>query len=325
VRNIGGQTLHWRSAPSLGSTTIAPPSGSVAPGQSQTVSVTQPGPASTASNISIVSDGGQTLVHFTCAPTPTPVPPAPTRTPTPPPAHANLVVSAPNKNASENCNGGPAAPYSITLNNTGSDVSVGWQFVAAGGWAIASPSSNTIGAGQTATVQVTPSVCPSPGTATTYQATLHLSFPQGGSQPDIQLSDVINGPPPVVNFVASFQATGNQRFNDTCYPINSTLPAITVTLDNTLSNVPVSWTWEGVTTDGTSVGSPWQWASPSPPSATVPAGQKTTMQATPLFPCPAVGGNTYTAGAVLQLTFPQGGSQGNPLLVYTVTEQTPVF
>jgi hypothetical protein len=93
----------------------------------------------------------------------------------------------------------PAGPYTVTLRNTG-NVPVTWRFdpVQFNGapnnqWATASKTTGTVGVNGTDSVVVTPNpaLCPPPGATWTGLAYLRLSFPQGGSQPDLALTDNI--------------------------------------------------------------------------------------------------------------------------------------
>jgi hypothetical protein len=212
--------------------------------------------------------------------------------------HVNLLITR-NQNYSEQCSGASAPVYSFTLDNTGSNVAVGWQFSAAGNWAAASPASATIGAGQVQTVQTTPHVCPAINTSQKYQAVLNLSFPQGGYEGNLALSDTISGPGPRVNFIV----TSNQHVTLACVLVsgNWVPPSYTITYDNTGSNVPVTWVF--------SSGSP-SWANSSPKSATVQPGKTGSFQVNPTVACPtAPSGGTFNG--TLNLSFPQGGYEPN--------------
>ncbi|HEX9414913.1 MAG TPA: hypothetical protein VF916_15520 [Ktedonobacterales bacterium] len=237
--------------------------------------------------------------------TSTPRSPAPTPTPTPRPItpHAALQVTQ-NQTYSESCTSAPASAYTVTLDNRGSNVPIDWQFSAAGGWASASPSTARIGAGQTATVRVSPSVCPIGADSTTYQATLHLGFPQGGSQPDIALSDTIAGPAPYPALVV----TQNQSAYASCYPPAS----YTITVNNLGGNVPVTWQFVPVEYSGGGV----PWAKAAPPSGTLAAGQGDTNIT--VYPQSWIGWNGMY-NATLQLSFPAGGFQAPISLTYTLT------
>jgi hypothetical protein len=147
----------------------------------------------------------------TATPTTTPVPPTPIRptptptvtpTITPPPPAPNLFVTS-NSDFSQGCNQYQPvpSPYTVTLKNTG-NVAVTWSFdpVQLNGapnttWASASKSTGTVAAGggtDSFDVIPAPSSCPSTVDATwTGLAYLRLSFPQGGSQSDLALTDNI--------------------------------------------------------------------------------------------------------------------------------------
>jgi hypothetical protein len=239
----------------------------------------------------------------TATSTPGPITHAPTPTPTPTPRpftpHAALQVTQ-NQTYSESCSSSPASAYTVTLDNQGSNVPIDWQFSAAGGWASASPSSARIGAGQTATMTVSPNVCRISNDATSYFATLQLGFPQGGSQPDIELRDVIAGPAPHPALVV----TQNQDAGG-CTPVSS----YTVTVNNLAGNVPVSWQFVPAESIN---GMPWATASPS--SGTLAAGQGDT-NITVFVQSGLAAFTPYHA--TLQLSFPAGGSQANIALTYT--------
>jgi len=131
---------------------------------------------------------GRTYSDPTFTPTDTATPTAtPTTTPTAP--HPNLVVSQ-NQDAISECIGG--ATYMITIDNLSGNVPVTWQFVPteysdATPWAHSSPPSGTLAAGQGASA-ITVSLQSWIQCYVTYHATLRLSFPIGGSQPDIPLT-----------------------------------------------------------------------------------------------------------------------------------------
>jgi len=277
------------------------------------VQVTSTGRTRRTTTLAMQIAGGTPLQAPTVTPTPSPTParvlrPTPratatrsTPTPTPRPitAHAALQVTQ-NQTYSESCTSVPASAYTVTLDNRGSNVPLDWQFSAAGSWASASPSHARIGAGQTATVRVSPGVCPIGADSTTYQATLHLGFPQGDSQPDIALSDVISGYLPYPALVV----TQNQDAGSNCNPHAS----YTIIVNNLSGNVPVTWQFVPVEYSG---GVPW--ATATPPSATLATGQGATNIT--VYPQSWTGYETYHA--TLQLSFPAGGSQGPIYLTYT--------
>src|SRR5262249_20351101 len=131
--------------------------------------------------------------------------------------------------------------------NAGGNVPVGWRFDAVNGggssWAGATPASGTLAAGQTTTFQVSPQVCPPPGTTSADHPALHPSLPLGRAQPDLQVTDTMSGPPPLADLVI----TGNQDaplegcgyFGSSYFPPSP----YTVTLAND-GNVPVGWQFQ---------------------------------------------------------------------------------
>lgn len=228
----------------------------------------------------------------TVSPQPTVTPRArPSPTPAPPP-QVHLVVTQ-NQDNSETCDTALPGAYKVTLNNQGSNVPVSWRFNAANRWATASPSSGTIKAGKTAAFTVTPTICPVGLNATAEQAAVHLSFPQGGSQGDITLTDTIYGPPPIANV----QVTQGRVAS--VYVSCGAPASYTITMNNLGGNVPVAWWFDF---DGGPI-----WATPSPSSGTLAAGQGDTTITVTVFPgLPQV---TYTA--YLRLSVPQGGYQAD--------------
>src|SRR5260221_5855939 len=186
------------------------------------------------------------LVNRTAGP-PTPLPtprPTPRPKPGPTPVLPYVYFQVPlGQEYSESCTFDPTTntsttpAYTVTLDNTRSNVAVGWEFTFFGqkGWASANPSSGTLGPGQVSSFQVIPSACPPPGITSTYQVTLHLSFPQGGSQPDIVLSDTISGPAPYVTFSINPTSAGPEW---TC--LDGAPPGGSIALSNT-GNVATNW------------------------------------------------------------------------------------
>jgi hypothetical protein len=137
----------------------------------------------------VFPDGGfQTDIAVTFNPGPPPTPTPVPATPTPVPATPNLHITQ-DQFYSANCYA--TEQYTVILDNTGGNVPVQWSFVPTESylgspWADASPASGTVGPGGSASFQVTlPAwiVC-----GTTYHATLQLSFPQGGYQPNLSLT-----------------------------------------------------------------------------------------------------------------------------------------
>jgi len=238
---------------------------------------------------------------------------APTPPPTPIPPHASLVVSQ-NLNFSEHCNGDTApTPYTVTLNNSGSNVAVGWQFAPNNGsgipypWANASPPSGTLEAGQMVQFTISPLLgpsCPPVNGTFLMHASLQLSFPQGGSQANIALTDNVTGPAPYANLQVTSPSNW-QYYGEQCDifspPESSYTPSYNITLDNTGSNVSVSWRFVPQQYQGTT-----PWATASPPNGTLNPGQTISVTIQPdTWLCPGTG------HATLQLGFPSGGSQGS--------------
>jgi hypothetical protein len=237
-----------------------------------------------------VASGPTSTITATITPSVTPSVTAPITSSVPP--HVALMVTH-NQSARQNCTGSPAPAYTVTMNSATSNVPVGWQFSAIGGWATASPKSAVVAAGKTATFQVSPIVCPASGITTTYEAALNLSFPKGGSEADIQLTDRITGPAPFANLVV----TRNQNASTHCTIGDN----YTIDINNLTGNVPVTWQFVPAEYSG-----PTPWAYASPPSGTLTAGQGTTSITVLLqnwVYCPV------TYHATLNLTFPAGGSE----------------
>jgi|GEM_PF-2483085 len=97
----------------------------------------------------------------TSPPTPTPTP-SPTPTPTPTPAPVINFIVMPTA-LSQSCSGSPPVqPFTITLDNTGSNVPVSWMITitdqdpAMNTWATPSAWNGTVPAGQSATVTISP-------------------------------------------------------------------------------------------------------------------------------------------------------------------------
>jgi hypothetical protein len=192
---------------------------------------------------------------------------------TPPPAVNNLQISP--QAVSQGCTSQSASlpAIQVTLDNRQSTVSVAWQVSISDTdpvgavWAGASPGSGTVPAGQTATLHIMPigALCShmffSAGSLT-YRATISQSAL--GQTNTVTVRDTV-APPPAVN---NFRLSGASVAQD-CNQTNP-LPAFSVTLDNTQSNVAVNW----------SIGAT-NWGSASPTAGTVPAGKTATLTITP--------------------------------------------
>ena len=287
--NIGNGFLTWSQA-SASAFSLSPSSGQLGAGASAQVAV-----SGTKANATIQinwQDGGKGTVNTVSVQTTCNQPPAP---------HANLVVSA-NQNYSETCNGSPAAPYTVTLSNAASNVTVGWTWTPASTWATASPASGTVSAGQSASFNVSPTICPSPTQATQAHASLNLSFPQGGSQPSISLTDTITGPAPHANLQAQY----SQADSCTSTPDGPFPGDVAITLVNN-GNVPVTWTFTSANADSHGV----IWASASPSSGTVNPNQSVPVTLNVDQTVCGDASNPFVGTGILALTFPQGGSEPN--------------
>lgn len=285
--NIGNGFLTWSQA-SASAFSLSPSSGRLSAGASARVAVS--GIKANAAIQINWQDGGKGAVNTMSVKTTCNQPSAP---------HANLVVSA-NQNDSETCNGSPAAPYTVTLSNAASNVAVGWTWAPASAWANASPASGTVSAGQSASFNVLPTICPSPAQTTQAHASLNLSFPQGGSQPNISLTDTITGPAPHANLQAQY----NQLDSCTSTPDGPFPGDVLVTIVNN-GNVPVAWTFTSANSDSHGV----IWASASPKSGTVNPNQSVPVTLNVDQTVCGDASYPFVGTGALALTFPQGGSE----------------
>jgi hypothetical protein len=232
--NIGNGPLTWSQASGTGFS-LSPASGKLAAGASTHVAF-----AGTKANSAIKihwQDGGKGTVNTVAIKTTCNQAPGP---------HVNLVVSA-NRAVSETCNGSAApAPYTITLDNSRSNVAVNWTWTpplvneAPYVWASASPPGGTAPAGQTAQFVLSPIFgpsCPPPGGTYLMHSSVHLGFPQGGTEADIALTDSITGPAPFVNFSINPTSASPADCNTNGF---TAPPPVTVTLSNT-GNVAATW------------------------------------------------------------------------------------
>ncbi len=192
----------------------------------------------------------------------------------PPPATNNFRLGG--ASVSQDCNQtNPLPAFNVTLDNSQSNVAVNWS-IAATNWESASPSAGTIPAGRTATLTITPNaqLCPNlgPGSqATAFQAT--VSATGAGQTKQAKITDTVTPIRAVVRFTAS-PLTVNQSCAQT-FPV----PAFSVTLNNTGSNVSVQWQVSITQTDPAGN----IWASASPTSGTVAAGSRAVLSITPFY------------------------------------------
>jgi hypothetical protein len=290
VSNVGGQTLSWHAGVTASAASVNPSSGSLGAGQSQTLGVTQSGPTTTATNVTITSTAGSAVVRFTCAP------------PTP---HGNLAVN-PTSLALGNYCGQGFSGVGVTLKNSGTG-SLTWSLQGGSGFTL-SPSNGQLNAGASRSVAVS---------GTKSNASFKIGWLDGGqgSTHTVTVSvSCVTQPPPN----ASLRVTQNQNFSDVCTavpPEGYLYPdSYTVTLDNTGSNVAVTWQFQPSGTDA--YGNVW--ASASPSSGTVSAGQVATFSVNPDQGV-CYGANSYNGTATLALSFPQGGWQPNIALTDTIS------
>jgi hypothetical protein len=237
----------------------------------------------------------------------------------PPPAANNFRLGT--SSVAQDCNqSNPLPAFNVTLDNTQSNVAVNWSI---GGtkWETPSPSAGTIPAGKTATLTITPNaqLCATlgPGTqATTFQAT--ISGTGAGQTKNLTLTDKVTPVRAVLNFSAS-PLTVNQNCGQT-FPV----PAFSVILNNTQSNVSVNWQISISQTDPRGN----VWAAVSQTSGTVSAGARAVLTITPYMlnantslcnDLPA-NGQTFAFTAVIKYTASSG--QGGSI---TITDNVTSF
>ncbi len=237
----------------------------------------------------------------------------------PPPAVNNFRLGT--SSVAQDCNqSNPLPAFNITLDNTQSNTAVNWSI---GGtkWETASPSAGTIPAGKTATLTITPNaqLCTTlgPGTqATTFQAT--ISGTGAGQTKTLTLADKVTPIRAVLNFSVS-PLVVSQNCGQT-FPA----PAFSVVLNNTQSNVAVNWQISITQTDPAGN----IWATASPTSGTVNAGARAVLTITPFFSSANVNlcndlpanGQTFAFTAVIKYTASSG--QGGSI---TITDNVTSF
>jgi hypothetical protein len=267
--------------------TAAPAGDTIQPGATETITITP--------DHSICSLGGtKTTYHAILAPSGahrfTALALADTITVKP-----HIALSARPLTNRQTCGDASFGPYRMTLDNTASNAAINWIFVMSGAaWAAASPSSGALAAGQTTQITITPTrnVC-SLGSTTTYQAQI---APNGGyAFTALTLTDTITAP---AVFAPTLDSPTGRSQSCTGPPGSYAL-----TLDNTKSNVPVTWSFtaQEKARDGK------LWASSSPTSGTVQPGMKQTIQVMPdpnATNCSAAAATTYHATITLS-----GGGQ----------------
>jgi hypothetical protein len=115
---------------------------------------------------------------------------------------------------------------------------------------------------------------PIPCSGKSYQASVHLTFPAGGSEPDIPLTYAGTGPAPYSNVVV----TQNQDYSESCSAGVSPPPPYTVTLANTGNARAYVYV---LAVEQTSLGRWWVDSMPNPTSWWIEANGTMTIQLTP--------------------------------------------
>lgn len=170
-------------------------------------------------------------------------------------------------------------PLSATLDNSGSASAVRWELTTvdtlpgatpSGPWASASGFSGTIAAGQTTALTLTPNtqICALiPQQGSTYHVVMQVV-----GVGVFTLADQVGAPPHLALTLSS------TTLRQTCPSLNSALSAVSVTLDNSTSNVAATWQLSNMQKiPGTS----HDWARPSASSGSVTAGQAAALTLTP--------------------------------------------
>lgn len=206
-------------------------------------------------------------------------------------------------------------PLSFVLDNTVSNIAVSWQITFLGQapntnttWATASLSSDTIPAGKTENVTITPdsSLCQA-SSSNTYNA--YLTYTADGLSPTTItiLTYTVMAVTPIVNVKVQ------QEFTYQCPAFGTIPPPLSFVIDNSGSNVPISWqiSLKGLTPSGTAI-----WATAKPQSDNIAAGGKEAVTITPDSSlCQAFSSNTYYA----YLTYTAGGQSPATITIFTYT------
>jgi hypothetical protein len=255
-------------------------------------------------------------------PTPTPTPtPAPSPTPTPVPT---LSVALNPAQSTWDCNTGGRSitPVSLTLDNSASNVDAQWtatprEILGAGTtaqrpWAGVKPNQGIVPAGQSATIAISPSsntcVLASP-TGTPYHVDIALSGGSAGSS-TATFTETITGLRRVSFALKPAQASG------VCATTSTQLQPVTVTLDNSGSNVDVGWKATIKEQVGQNGQNPW--ASVKANQGTVPAGQTTQITITPANNVCSTLPPSGSASYHVDITLTSGGN-GTNTFTYTVS------
>lgn len=164
--------------------------------------------------------------------------------PTPPPSatERNDVRVTQNQNFSPTCTNDYPAKWTVQLTNTGT-ITVSWQVVFPPHpnldqpWGTASPSSGSLGPGQSGSFVMSQYGGLMPCGNDTDKASVHLTYPAGSWQPDLLLTYVGVGPIPESNVVLT---SGSLTNSEAC-PASGTAPApFTFAIENTGN--AIGWT-----------------------------------------------------------------------------------
>jgi hypothetical protein len=235
LSNRGDQPLQWQAAATGAGAMITPGSGTLDAGMSQTLSLQQKGGVTTAASVSITSNGGNASLTFSCATshgttTTNPPPPPPghgtttTNPPPPPPGHGNLLVT-PTALALGSFCGDTFSGAGLTLSNTG-DGFLTWQPPSGGGITLL-PAGGQLNGHTSIPVSVS-------GTKSNTSFSITW-LDRGQGSPQTQ-SVSLSCTPKVVNFSISPSSASWD-----CTKQGTYVPSITLTLNNTGSNVAVGW------------------------------------------------------------------------------------
>jgi hypothetical protein len=137
----GQRALGWQASVTAGAT-VSPPSGSLRAGGSEALTLTQPGPATTATTLSVTSNGGYASIVFTCAATSIPL-------------HGKLAATQTKLSLGDYCGDtfDSSAGIGATLSNSGTGP-LTWSVADSAGYTV-SPATDTLAAGVSETLGLT--------------------------------------------------------------------------------------------------------------------------------------------------------------------------
>jgi hypothetical protein len=318
VQNIDSSPLSWQAKISdvdpAGTlwATLTPASGTLQPNQSLTLTLA---PAQTLCN-DISRSTAPTIFNVTLSAAQKSLTLKDTVTPAP--TLAFMALQGTLANAQQMCADTQALdPLTLTLDNSGSNVPVTWQLSitdtdpAGTVWATPSATRGSVAAEKTATLTLTPTptLC---GDLRQTQApvpyTANFTYNYKDQTSTATFTDTV-APPMIVGFQGTLMATAQ-----TCMLLQP-LPAIPVTLDNSGSNVPI--TWNLTISDTDSLGD--LWASVDTASGTIAPAQQAMLTLTPVSSlCLALVGKPATNFTAV-LRYNGGGKSGRMVLVDSVT------